>query len=89
MALINAEWKQRKQFDLDGVQYEVSICDYGNGWFQAAWMCKCCCEEGVLAPIGMTVDEVLLLARIGARVHHRLIHSGTEKINRPNTGHVP
>jgi len=81
MTLINAKWQHRKQFDWDGVQYDVLTCEISNGVFQAAWVCLDCCEEGALAPSGKTVDEVLRLSRIGARVHHLLIHGCNVEVN--------
>jgi hypothetical protein len=76
MALINTEWQHRHQFLADGVQYDFSTRDCGDGLFQAAWVCTRCREEGALAPVSTTVTGALLLSRIGARIHHRLVHRG-------------
>jgi hypothetical protein len=74
MAPLEALWQRPQHVDWDGVGYDISIIERSDGFFQAAWNCLGCCEEGVLVPIGATPDEVLLLAQIGIRVHHRLIH---------------
>jgi hypothetical protein len=87
MALIDATWQRREQYCWDGVRYDVSIFDFGDGFYQAAWICSSCGEEGVLAPLGMSVEEVLSLSQIGARVHHRLVHLGeTAAGSRVNCG---
>jgi predicted RNase H-like HicB family nuclease len=74
MAIIDAQWQPKEQHCWNGVQYDFSIYDRGNGVFQAAWVCSSCGREGVLAPVGESIDEVLRLARIGARIHHQLLH---------------
>jgi hypothetical protein len=79
VALIDAAWQRRQQLHADGVQYDFSTRDCGDGLFQAAWVCASCHQEGALAPVSTTLKGALLLSRIGAHVHHRLIHRGESK----------
>jgi hypothetical protein len=75
MTLIDAKWQHGEQFHWYGVQFDISIQNLRNGTFQSAWVCSVCGEEGVLAPVGRTVADVIRLSQISARVHHQLVHA--------------
>ena len=75
MALVVARWQQPQHADRDGVKYDISVSEDGNGFYKAAWSCLECCEEGLLTPVGNTPEEAMHLARICVGVHHELIHT--------------
>jgi hypothetical protein len=66
-------WKQLKQVNVDGVTYDICFSERG-GMYQAAWVCRDCCEQGPWAPVSATASQAGELANLGLLIHHSLAH---------------
>jgi hypothetical protein len=71
-------WKQLKQIDVDGVSYDICFSER-DGMYQAAWVCRDCCEQGPWAPISTTRAQAGELAHLGLLMHHSLVHRAMRK----------
>jgi hypothetical protein len=73
MAGQNAEWKQRKQIELDDVRYEIAVGESG-GEYSARWTCTQCGERGASALKSATAEQAFARAETNLYAHHTLVH---------------
>jgi hypothetical protein len=77
-------WKQLKQVNVDGVIYDICFSER-SGMYQAAWVCRQCCEQGPWAPISSTPSQAGELAHLGLLMHHSITHQTPRKLLRSDT----
>ncbi len=74
MAIKNSDWHRTKQIEVDGIGYDISVRQFGDGYYRAAWRCCDCSEDGAWAPVSASPEQSIALAKIALHVHHSLIH---------------
>lgn len=79
MAEQNAEWKHRKQIELDDVEYEIAVSERG-GEYSAMWTCSECGESGASALKSVSREQAIERAETSLYAHHTLAHSESSPI---------
>jgi hypothetical protein len=74
MAGQNAEWKQRKQIEMDNLKYDITIAESG-GEYSATWTCLKCGERGTSALKSASAKQAMERAEVNLYAHHTLAHS--------------
>jgi hypothetical protein len=77
-------WKQLKQVNVDGVIYDICFSER-SGMYQAAWVCRECCEQGPWAPVSATPSQAGELAQLGLLMHHSIAHQAPRNLRRSET----
>ena len=81
MSTSDTERRTKKQVELDGVRYDITVSSVSEGIFRADWTCSKCNEEGACSPLSGDPIQAVALAKVGLEVHHAFLH-GDLKVRR-------
>ena len=67
------QWTRAKQFDLDGVSYDICVAKHASK-FLAVSVCNDCCEQVSINLGSSTAKEAQERAILGMQLHHDSVH---------------
>ena len=70
----------KKQVNLDGVRYDITVSTVSDGIYRATWKCSECHEEGAWSPLSGDPVQAVHMAQVGIQVHHSLLHQHGSKV---------